>query len=350
MDPKFPRINLKPDYSISRIIKGGWQLAGGHGFIDENQAIQDMLTFVENGFTTFDCADIYTGVEQLIGKFIKKYNQEFNSGGLPPIQVHTKYVPDLDDLSSLTKANTEEIINRSLERLQVETLDLVQFHWWDYSIPSYIETAQHLVDFQKAGKIRHIGLTNFDAAHLLELINANIPVISNQVQFSVLDHRPENDMLKIAKKHNIALFCYGTLAGGFLTDRYLVKKESKEPLENRSLVKYKLIIEEFGGYIFFQELLKTLNRLAGFYNVGIAEIAIKYILQKPTVAAAIVGARNRSHLERIKKLNSFSLDENDLKNISNITSKAKGPAGPVYGLERNRTGKHGKIMKYNLNK
>jgi aryl-alcohol dehydrogenase-like predicted oxidoreductase len=140
-----------------------------------------MWAFVEAGITTFDCADIYTGVEELIGKFTKECKQ---------VQIHTKYVPDLDALPRLTKAYTEKIIDRSLIRLGVERLDMVQFHWWDYSIPYFVDTAFHLVDLQKAGKIRCIGVTNFDALHLRELLDAGIPVIANQVQYSVFDNRP----------------------------------------------------------------------------------------------------------------------------------------------------------------
>nr|MBP9105957.1 aldo/keto reductase [Gemmatimonadaceae bacterium] len=66
-------IDLAPSYRISRLIKGGWQLAGGHGTIDRAQAIADMQAFAEAGITTFDCADIYTGVEELIGEFLRQW-------------------------------------------------------------------------------------------------------------------------------------------------------------------------------------------------------------------------------------------------------------------------------------
>lgn len=350
MHAKFLRIELKPGYSISRVIKGGWQLAGGHGIIDEKQAIQDMRAFVEAGITTFDCADIYTGVEELIGRFIKEYKMEFVSGNLPPIQIHSKYVPDLDDLPTLTKAYTEAIIDRSLKRLGVERLDLVQFHWWDFSIPYYLETSNHLVELQKTGKIRYIGVTNFDASHLRELLEAGIPVITNQVQHSVLDQRPEDDLQRLAQEYRFFMLCYGSVAGGFLSERYQGIKEFPESLENRSLVKYRLIIEEFGGMDMFQAILSSLKIIADKHNVGIAEIATQYILQKPSVAGVIIGAKDVSHLENIRKLNFFRLDNKDLQEIQTVIALAKGPKGPVYRLERDRIGKHGKIMKYNLNK
>lgn len=343
------RIEIRPGYSISQVIKGGWHLAGGHGNIDENKALEDMHEFVKAGVTTFDCADIYTGVEDLIGRFRQKYRDEFQAGDLPPIQIHTKYVPDYSALATLKKEDTEKIIDRSLKRLQVERLDLVQFAWWDYQFPNYIETALHLSELQKSGKIRYVGITNFDPQRVQEMIDAGVEITTNQVQYSLLDRRVENDMTALAQKYNMPFLCYGSVAGGFLSDRYLGAPDPTQPHENRSLTKYRLIIDEFGGYDLFQELLKTLRTIANKYDVGIAEVASKYVLQKPMVASVIVGARNSKHLNSLKKLDGFCLDENDLKAIANITNQSEGPHGPFYELERDKTGKHGSIMKYNLN-
>jgi aryl-alcohol dehydrogenase-like predicted oxidoreductase len=350
MNTNIPRIELQSGYSISRIIMGGWQIAGGHGPVDEDLALQDMRAFVEEGITTFDCADIYTGVEELIGKFIRQHKSAFVSGSLPPIQIHTKYVPDLDELPTLTKTYTEAIIDRSLKRLGLERLDMVQFHWWDYTVPGYIEATHHLLELKQAGKIRYVSATNFDAPHLRKIIQAGIPVVSNQVQYSVLDHRPESEMQKLAQEHDFHLLCYGTIAGGFLSERWLHTQEPPESLENRSLIKYRLIIEEFGGFDLFQKLLAVLKQIADKYSVGIAEVAARYILQKSTVAGIIIGARNTRHLEQIIKLGTFKLEAEDLQKIRSVTDKAQGPQGPVFGLERDRTGPHGEIMKYNLNK
>lgn len=351
MNPDVPRSNLTSCYTISQILKGGWQLSEGHSrTIDEQQAIADMRSFVEAGITTFDCADIYTGVEELIGKFLKIYKGAFDRGELPAVQVHTKCVPDLDELPMFTKAKTESLIDRSLKRIGVECLDLVQFYWWDLSIPGYLDLAWYLAELQKAGKIRNLGVTNFDAPHLKEILDEGIQVVSNQVQYSILDQRPEEAILDLCQHHDIKLLCYGTLAGGFLTERYLGKTEPHEPLENRSLTKYKLVIDEFGGWDLFQELLRCLKAAADKYNVGIAEIAVKYILQKHQVAGAIVGARNSRHINKFKRLKAFDLDKQDLEDINAVISKSIGPKGDVYDMERQKDGKHAKIMRYNLNK
>jgi aryl-alcohol dehydrogenase-like predicted oxidoreductase len=343
------RIYLTKDYTISNIIKGGWHLSGGHGPIDEKEAILDMRAFVEAGITTFDCADIYTGVEALIGKFLRTERDAFRSGNLAPVQIHTKYVPDYDLLGTIKKSDTEAIIDRSLKRLGVEQLDLVQFAWWDYQFPRYIETALHLHELQKAGKIRHIGVTNFDTAHLKEILDAGVPIVSNQVQYSLLDHRPESDMNQLARNADIYYLCYGVIAGGFLSDRYLHTSSPAEPMENRSLTKYRLIIEEYGGYELFQSLLVKLHEIAKKHNVGIAEIAANYILRKPRVGGIIIGARNRQHLDKLKKISSFTLDQTDHFIIEEMTQKSNGPTGPVYALERIKDGPHGVIMRYNLN-
>ena len=343
------RIEIRPGYSISKVIKGGWHLAGGHGIIDQNKALEDMYQFVKAGITTFDCADIYTGVEELIGKFRKKYQDEFQSGELAPIQIHTKYVPDYSSLATLKKEDTVKIIDRSLRRLNVEQLDLVQFAWWDYQFPRYLETAVHLSELQKSGKIRHLGVTNFDTVRIKEMLNAGVEITTNQVQYSLLDRRVENSMSDLAQEHNIPYLCYGSIAGGFLSDRYLGTADLTKPYENRSLTKYRLIIDEFGGYNLFQELLKVLRTIADKYHVGVAEIASKYVLQKPMVASVIIGARNNKHLNNLKKLDYFNLNNDDLEAISKIIDISKGPYGPFYELERDKTGKHGSIMKYNLN-
>ena len=349
MNSQIPRIEIKPGYSISRIIKGGWHLAGGHGTVDKKQAIEDMRAFVEAGITTFDCADIYSSVEELIGNFISHYKEAFASGDLPPIQIHTKYVPDYDRLAALTKRDTQAAIDRSLVRLGVERLDMVQFAWWNYAIPGYVETALHLTELRKAGKIRHLAVTNVDAAHLRELLEAGVEVVANQVQYSVLDHRPAGDLVKLAKEHGVWILCYGVVAGGFLSDRYLGVPEPDRPLENRSLVKYRLIIDEFGGYDLFQRVLLELKEIADKHNVSIAQVAMQYILQKPRVGGIIIGARNVDHLQSFQALHRLHLDDEDLQQIHKVTATAQGPSGPVYELEGDKESKHGSIMRYNLN-
>jgi aryl-alcohol dehydrogenase-like predicted oxidoreductase len=327
------------------LLKGGWQLAGGHGPVDAPSAMTDMDRFVEAGITTFDCADIYTGVEALIGEWLKRRRAQ---GGGVPVQVHTKYVPDLDRLASHSRGDVIRGIDRSLARLGVERLDLVQLHWWDYGVRGYVDAAAWLDEQRRAGKIRHVGLTNFDEQRLEEIAAAGVPVVSHQVQYSVLDRRPARAVAAQCASRGIGLLCYGALAGGFLSDRYLGKPDPAPPLENRSLVKYRLIIEEFGGWDRFQELLAALGRVASRHGVGIGAVAIRWVLDQPGVSGVIVGARHARHLDQAMQACTLALDGEDRAAVAQVQSASSGPGGDVYDLERVKGGRHASIMRYTL--
>jgi len=338
------RIRWSDGYSISRLIKGGWHLAGGHGAVDPKRAIADMAKFVEAGITTFDCADIYTGVEELIGSFRRAYPSLAAS-----VQIHTKFVPDLPELATLDRPAIEAAIDRSLQRLGVDRLDLVQFHWWDFNVRRYAETAFELDRLRRAGKIAHLGVTNFDTAHLHELIQGGLSIAAHQLQYSLIDNRPAASMIELCRAHDIAVLCYGTVCGGFLSERWLGRSEPGSSFDNRSLTKYKLIIDDFGGWALFQELLGVLARIAARHATEIASVATRAVLDRPQVAAAIVGATSSAHLAAHAQIDGLILDSEDRHAITAVTDRRRGPAGDVYMLERDRTGRHGQIMKYELN-
>jgi aryl-alcohol dehydrogenase-like predicted oxidoreductase len=343
-----PRITLAPGYTISRLLKGGWQLAGGHGPLDAAAALADMDAFVRSGITTFDCADIYTGVEALIGRFLATLRARDGDGAADRVQVHTKCVPDLDRLPRLGRPDVEGVIDRSRARLGVETLDLVQLHWWEYGIPGVIKALGWLDDLRRSGKIRHLGVTNFDTAHIRAIVEAGLPIVSHQVQYSVLDRRPGGEMADVCASHGIGVIAYGALAGGFLSERWLGRPAPNEPLENRSLVKYRLIIEECGGWDYFQALLETMRVVADAHGVRIGTVAIRWVLDQPGVAAVIVGARHGRHLDDTLAALRIDLDPADRARLARVQAQALGPTGEVYGLERVRGGRHAAIMRYNL--
>jgi aryl-alcohol dehydrogenase-like predicted oxidoreductase len=341
---------LARGYRISRLIRGGWQLAGGHGPVEEERAIADMAAFLDAGITAFDCADIYTGVESMIGRFRARLAAERGAAALASLKVHTKFVPDWSDLARVDAAYVRGIVERSLKRLRQERLDLVQFHWWNYAVPGAVEAAGALVDLQREGKIDRIGGTNFDAPHTRALLDAGVPLVSMQVQYSLLDARPEHGLAALCAERGVGLLCYGTVAGGFLSERWLGAPEPAGPFANRSLTKYRLIIEDFGGWELFQELLRTLDRIARRHDVGIAAVATRWVLDRPQVAGAIVGARYAEHLPANLRVFAFALDADDRGAIAAVLARRRGPEGDTFALERDREGRHGRIMKYDLNR
>lgn len=341
--------DLRPGHRISRVIRGGWQLAGDHGSVDRETAIADMEAFVDAGITTFDCADIYTGVEEMIGDFIGGLRQRRGAEAADRVVVHTKLVPDLSRLADIRPDEIEAIVDRSLKRLKLERLDLVQFFWWDLSIGQPVEALEILKDCQRKGKIANLGSTNWDSAQIGRFVDAGYDVASAQIQYSVLDRRPANGLADWSARHDIRFLCYGTLAGGFLTETWLGQPDPGFAFSNRSLVKYRLIIDEFGDWALFQDLLETLARIGRKHGVSLSSVATRWVLDQPQVAAAIVGARYARHLAQTLQVFDLVLDAEDHAAIAAVQARSKGPDGPVYGLEGDRTSRHGQIMKYNLN-
>lgn len=337
---------LASGYCIPRIVRGGWQLAGDHGAVDRERAVAEIGAFVDAGLDTVDGADIYAGVEALYGRF----NARRRARGLPPLQVHTKCVPDFDDLARVDAATIRRIVERSLQRLQLEQLHLVQFHWWDYAVPGWIEAAQTLARLQREGRILHLGGTNFDTPHTLAMLDAGVPLVAMQVQYSLLDRRPARQLVPAASPRGVRLLCYGTLAGGFFSECWLGASEPGAELSNRSLIKYKLVIDDFGGWDAFQALLQALAAIGNRHGVGIATVATRWVLDQPGVAAAIVGARYADHLAQTLAVFGCALDAEDHARLAPLLAAHPGPAGDTYTLERDKGGRHGRIMKYNLNK
>lgn len=346
------RIPLTGDYSVSRVIKGNWQLSTGHmpgQMFDREQAIKDMRAFVDRGITTFDFGDIYLGVEELIGECIDALRKEFGKSARNMIQLHTKYVPDVDTLRNHSFSDVAQVIDRSCKRLRVDVLDLVQFHWWNYQTPGYVDALLHLQTLQRHGKIRLLGVTNFDVSRMQEFLDAGIRPATAQVQYSVLDRRPENGLVDLCRKNDIQLLCYGTVAGGFLSGQYINAPEPVGAFANRSLTKYKLIIDECGGWEMFQELLHALDAIAQKHRCSVSTVASAFVLGKPQVAAVIVGARDRSFLDENARIASLRLDAEDHAAIERVLSRSRGPCGDVYDLERNDA-KHSMIMQKQNNR
>ena len=341
---------LAPGYHINRAINGCWQLSLGHslnGALDPQDVMRAFHLLVENGFTTFDCADIYTGAEDFIGRFVSELRQGKGTVSSDDIQIHTKYVPDINLLRDVDFAYTESIIDRSLRRLNRDILDLVQFHWWDYDVPGCLDVAGYLVKLREKGKIRHIGVTNFDTPHLKELVDAGIPVISIQSQYSLFDRRTEKAMLPYCRAHGISQLCYGTLSGGFLAERYIGRTDFTP--ETRSQVKYMQVIEDTLGPDGYQRLLRLLRQIGDAHGVSTSNVATRYILDQPGVGAAIIGVRNSRHVASNAQLFIFDLTDGEKQAVAALLREYPGLPGEPFALERTVGSKYRNIMHMNVN-
>jgi aryl-alcohol dehydrogenase-like predicted oxidoreductase len=320
--PASATFQFTPDLRICRVLNGMWQVSGGHGRIDPQAAVRNMFEYHDQGFTTWDLADHYGPAEDFIGEFRRQLAAARGEAALTEMQAFTKWVPRP---GAMTRKIVETNINVSLRRMQVSTLDLLQFHWWDYSDARYLDALAALSELRDEGKIHHVALTNFDTERLRIMTDKGLRVVSNQVQYSLIDRRPEVQMAAFCREHNIWLLPYGTVCGGLLSERYLGQSEpSYYRLGTVSLQKYKDMIDSWGGWALFQELLGVLKQIADEHHVSITNVATRYILDQPQVAGVIIGARlglsdNRADTVRIFDL---ALTPDDRQRIEAVLAKS----------------------------
>jgi|SRR5579871_2872284 len=314
---------LGPDLVMCRILNGMWQVSGGHGPIDPVAAVERMLAHHRAGLSTWDLADHYGPAEDFVGAFRSRLAAEQGAEALSQVQAFTKWVPRPEPM---TRQIVEPAIARSLRRMGVDTLDLLQFHWWDYDDARYRDALRQLDQLREEGIIRHLALTNFDTAHTEIIIESGIPIVSNQVQYSLVDLRPERKMVQFCLAHDVQLLTYGTLCGGLLSERYLGQPEPRwAELDTASLQKYKQMIDAWGGWALFQRLLVVLQGIADKHHATIANVAVRAILDRPAVAGVIVGVRLglSDHLADTLRVFDLHLDADDRSQIDAVLAQSR---------------------------
>ncbi|MCA2723067.1 MAG: aldo/keto reductase [Microcystis sp. M048S1] len=317
------RLQFTPDLEICRILNGMWQVSGAHGSIAPQKAISSMFSYLDAGFTTWDLADHYGPAEDFIGEFRRQLVAQRGIDALNNLQAFTKWVPRP---GKMTKEIVAKNIAISLRRMDVDSLDLLQFHWWDYRDKNYLDALYFLGELQQEGKIKHLALTNFDTEHLKIILSTGIKIVSNQVQFSLIDRRPLVKMAQFCQEHNIYLLAYGTLAGGLLGAKYLGHPEPNPmSLNTASLRKYKNMINAWGNWQLFQELLTVLKAIADSYHVTIPNVAVRYVLEQKAVAGAIIGVRLgvAEHIQENARIFDFQLSPQDYQKIDHVLQKSQ---------------------------
>ena len=306
MSEALPRVHLAPDLSISRAITGLWQIADMERdgrTLDLLKAAGAMSVYVDAGLTTFDMADHYGSAELVAGL----YRSQFGGDA----QMLTKWVPKPGPVSA---ADTRAAVERALVRLRADTIDLLQFHAWNYADPSWLETIFQLAELRSKGLIRHLGLTNVDTVHLEMVLASGVDIVSNQVAFSLLDQRAACTLAPLCAERGVHLLAYGTVAGGWLTERWLGQPEPDwERTGTWSQMKYGRFIRAAGGWNAYQQVLRAAAAVAARHRTSIANVASRYILDQPGVAAVIIGARlgEREHIADTLRLFQLTLSADD---------------------------------------
>ena len=321
------RAVLAPGLEISRMVTGLWQVADMErdgAPLDPVRAAAAMSDYVSAGFDSFDMADHYGSAELITGELL--------AGAQPgSVRAFTKWCPPP---GLMTAATVRAGVQRSLDRMGVECIDLLQFHWWTFDHPGYIDAMLELARLRQEGLIAHIGLANFDTAHLRLLLAEGIPVASNQVCISLLDRRATEDMAQLCLERGVRLLAYGVLGGGFLGGRW-VGADEPNAVSDWSKMKYQRFVHAIGGWDALQGVLSAAQRIGHKHGVSVSNVATRWVLEQPAVAAVILGARLGESEHRADNLKAFdfSLDDEDkacLESAFARTKRLPGDCGDEY--------------------
>jgi aryl-alcohol dehydrogenase-like predicted oxidoreductase/enamine deaminase RidA (YjgF/YER057c/UK114 family) len=312
------RYTLAPGLTVSRALTGLWQIADMERdgrTLDLDAAARAMQPYAEAGLTTFDMADHYGSAEIVAGRFRREI-----AGDPTAVQCLTKWVPEPGPVSA---ADVRAAIDRACARLQTDTIDLLQFHAWTFADPRWLDALWLLEAERDAGRIRAIGVTNFDTAHLRVAVASGIRLVSNQVSGSLIDRRFTQKLGPYAAQYGVGVLCYGTVLGGFLSEKWLgVAEPDWNALDTWSQMKYGRFIRAAGGWAPFQQVLRAAREVGVKHGVSIATVASRWVLDQPGVAGVIVGARlsHSQHVADTARLFSFSLDDDDRARLGDAQS------------------------------
>lgn len=323
------RYDLTPDLTICRALTGLWQVADIErisGEIDPETGADALQRYVEAGFDTFDMADHYGTSEIITGALLRRYPDT----GQRPVAL-TKWCPAPGPMTpDVVRAGVQD----RLKRLGVPRVDLLQFHWWSFEHPAWLDALHELARLRDEGMIGEIGVTNFDAAHLRLALSDGVPLVTNQVSFSLVDRRAAGALGDLCSVAKVRLLAYGTLCGGFLSERWL---EAPEPLDitDWSKMKYKRFIDASGGWAGFQGILSAASEIARKHGVSIPNVATRWVLEQRGVAGVIIGARlgENMHASDNARLFDYALDDEDrarLEQAFSATLDIPGDCGDEY--------------------
>jgi aryl-alcohol dehydrogenase-like predicted oxidoreductase/enamine deaminase RidA (YjgF/YER057c/UK114 family) len=315
---------LAPGLEAPRLVTGLWQVADQERdgrSLDHAAAARALAGYAADGFDAFDMADHYGGAELIYSRFR-------GAGGRAA--VFTKWVPTP---GPMTREVVREGVGRSIERLGCVP-DLMQFHWWSFHHPAWIDALREMAAMREEGALRHIGVTNFDTDHLHVAIRHGVPVATNQVSFSLLDRRAAEEMSALCLANGVRLLAYGTLGGGFLSERWIGRDEPAEAdIADWSKMKYRRFIMAAGGWAPFQGLLREVGAIARRHGVSVSNVATRWVLDHPAVGAVIVGARltETEHRADNARVFSLTLDEEDRERLRHaLPARIPGDCGDEY--------------------
>lgn len=324
-------VQLAPGLTVPRVLTGLWQIADlekDGTMVDREDASQALIHYINDGFSAFDMADHYGSAELIAGEARRKL---LASNAEDSAHFFTKWCPDV---SQCTPAAVRAGVQQRLDRLDTPCIDLLQLHWWTFEHPGWVDLMDTIMTLKAEGKISHIGLTNVDADHLHLMVAEGFEIASNQVSMSIIDRRAAGELSQVCLEHDVKLLTYGTLCGGFLSEKWLGKPEP-EHIPDWPKMKYKRFIDTAGGWNSLQAVLEALAIVAKRHDVSLSNVATRWVMEHEAVACVIVGARllQSEHRRDNAALSSFALTTQDhelLNPVLNTLTPIPGDCGDEY--------------------
>ncbi len=305
---------------VSVVALGTWPMVGdaNWGPQDEQDSITTIRRALDLGINFFDTAEAYGNgfAETLLGKALGDRRSE--------AVIASKVSPD-----HLRYDDVKRACEGSLKRLNTEWIDLYQVHWPNHTVP-FEETFRALLDLQREGKIRVIGVSNFGVRDLQDAL-ALAPVQSNQLPYSLLWRAIEYDIQPLCVKKRVSILCYSPLLMGLLTGKFRSaddvppgRARTRHFSTTRPLARH----GEPGQEKLTFETVAKIRAVAERLAVPMADLALAWLLQQPGVASVLVGARNPRQLQENARAADLSLSDDIVQELSAITDALKEAFGP----------------------
>ena len=296
---------------VSRIILGTWVMGGSNwGPCSEDEARGAIEAALAEGVTTIDTAPAYGNgtAEEVLGRVLRGRREDVIIATKCGLNMEKSFPRDL------SPEFLEKDLHNSLKRLQTDYIDLYQCHWPDKNTPLE-KTMEALVRFREQGKIRHIGVCNFDNSQVEESLKY-APLVSVQPHYSLLQRDMENDLLPLCIDKNLGIITYGSLGAGLLSGKYTEPPKFSKS-DARSFF-YKFFKEKYWPVV--SAVVDELKNIGESKGATPGHVAIAWILARKGITSAIVGARNAEQMKDNVKALSVTLSEDEIRRLEEVSS------------------------------
>lgn len=332
---------------VSELCLGAMNFGMPDWGIDKDASVQVIDAFLESGGNFIDTADAYGGgaSEEIVGAALagrreqviiatKAFNAVTKRFGEPPAHANALGV---------SRRHLIQSLNDSLRRMKTDYVDLYQIHCWDTHTPIE-ETLSTLDTLVKSGKVRYCGLSNFTAWQIAESRQLCIrfhwePLVTAQMQYSLVCRDIEMDVLPVCKRYGIGLLPWSPLGGGVLTGKY--NKDFSGPSESRFGDKPDPNNAWRNRFVNERNLriVDAVKAVAAEVNATPSAVAIAWILHQPAVSSIIVGPKSVEQWKDNLSACSLSLSETQLDRLAQASAPtAKYPEWFVPAMMRNQPG------------